>query len=223
MNSNKDKDKIRGEDCKKKIEEKMTEAKIDKTEDIKCKEDKNAESSKMKSTEFKTGEKDKKDQTITIETVEYEKLKEAQRLAEEFKDKYLRAHAELDNVLKRLLKEKEEYIKFANEDLLSEILYIVDNFDRASEHMNNTEKVESILEGIKMIKKQFHLFLERNGVKKIKALGERFDSLLHEAIEHIETEEAKDGIIVEEVQPGYLLNGKLLRPAVVKVGKKKIK
>ncbi len=150
-----------------------------------------------------------------------EKLKEAQRLADEFKDKYLRAHAELDNARKRLIKEKEEYVRFANEDLLSEILYVVDNFDRALGHMNGTQKVELILEGIKMIQKQFHSLLEQNGVKRIESLGKKFDPAVHEAIEHIETGEKEDGMVTEEIQAGYLLNARLLRPAVVKVGKKK--
>ena len=150
-----------------------------------------------------------------------EKLKEAQRLAEEFKDKYLRAHAELDNARKRLAKEKEEYIKFANEDILSAILYVIDNFDRALEHMNGTQKVETILEGIRMIQKQFHALLEQNGMKRIESLGKKFDPAVHEAIEHIETDEDKDSIVMEEIQAGYLLNDRLLRPAAVKVGKKK--
>ncbi len=148
-------------------------------------------------------------------------LKEAQCQAEEFKDKYLRAHAELDNARKRLIKEKEEYIKFANEDILSAILYVIDNFDRALEHMNGTQKVESILEGIKIIQKQFHSFLEQNGMKRIESLGKKFDPAVHEAIEHVETDEDKDSIVMEEIQAGYLLNDRLLRPAAVKVGKKK--
>ena len=150
-----------------------------------------------------------------------EQSKEAQQLAEEFKDKYLRAHAELDNARKRFIKEKEEYVKFANEDIFSEILYVIDNFDRALEHMNGTQKVESVLEGIKMIQKQFHSLLERIGVNKIEALGKNFDPALHEAVEHVETDEEKNDIVTEEIQPGYMLNDRLLRPAVVKVGKKK--
>ena len=166
-------------------------------------------------------EKDKAKVRKPKETEEgNEKLKEALCLAEELKDKYLRAHAELDNARKRFIKEKEEYVKFANKDILSETLYVIDNFDRALGHMNGTQKVESILEGIKMIQKQFHLLLERNGVKKIEALGKRFDPALHEAVEHVETSGEKDGMVIEEVQPGYLLNGRLLRPAVVKVGRK---
>ena len=145
----------------------------------------------------------------------------AKQLSEEFRDKYLRAHAELDNARKRFIKEREEYVKFANEGLLSEILYVIDNFDRALEHMNGTQKVESILEGIKMIQKQFHQLLEQKGAKRIEAVGKKFDPALHEAIEHIETDEGKEGIVIDEIQPGYLLNGRLFRPAAVKVGKKK--
>ena len=162
------------------------------------------------------------EKTITIDGTEYEKLKEAAQSTEEFRDKYLRAHAELDNARKRLIKEKEEYIRFANEDILSDILYIVDNFDRAIAHMNGTKDVKSILDGINMILKQFHMLLERNGMKKIESLGRKFDPQVHEAIDYVETpDEKKAGIVVEEIQPGYMLNDRLLRPAVVKVGKKK--
>lgn len=162
-----------------------------------------------------------KKEVITLKKEEYENLKEAARLSEEFKDRYLRGHAELDNARKRFVKEKDEYVRFANETLLSEILYAVDNFDRALEHMNSTQKVESILEGIKMIQKQFHLLLEQRGIKRIEALGKKFDPAAHEAIEHIEADNDKEGMVIEEVQAGYLLNGRLLRPAVVKVGKKR--
>lgn len=163
----------------------------------------------------------KKEQVISLKKEEYKKLIEAAELVEDFKDKYLRVQAELDNTRKRSIKEKEEYVRFANEDILSDILYVVDNFDRALQHMSSAEKVESILEGVKMIQKQFHLLLEQKGVIKIEAAGKKFDPALHEAVERVETEEDKDGVIIEEVQAGYLLNGRLLRPAVVKVGKKK--
>lgn len=163
----------------------------------------------------------REEEIVTINKREYENLKETIRLSEEFKDKYLRAHAEVDNVRKRSIKEKEEYAKFANEELLGEILYVVDNFDRALGHMNNTQRGESILEGIKMIQKQFHMLLELKGVKRIEAIGKKFDPALHEAVEHIEVEENRDGIVIEELQAGYVLNARLLRPAVVKVGKKK--
>jgi len=175
-------------------------------------------------TKHKDGEKDIKtasEKTISVAAVEYERLKEAARAAEEFKDKYFRAQAELDNARKRMAREKEDYVRFANEKFLEEIVYVIDNFDRALGHMNGTQKVESILEGVKMIQKQFHLLLERKGATKIEALGKKFDPALHEAVEHVETEEGDGETVVEEVQPGYLLNGRLLRPAVVKVSKKR--
>ncbi|MBL7071683.1 MAG: nucleotide exchange factor GrpE [Candidatus Omnitrophica bacterium] len=175
-------------------------------------------------TKHKENEKDtnvNKEEVITLTITEHEGLKESAKIAEEFKNKYLMAHADLDNARKRMAKEKEDYVKFANEKFLSEILYVVDNFDRALDHMNGTQKVDTILQGIKMIQKQFHLLLEQKGVIKIEALGKKFDPAFHEAIEHIESGEEEDGIIIEEVQTGYLFNNRLLRPSVVKIGKKK--
>lgn len=161
-----------------------------------------------------------KTEVITLSKEDHEKLKESARLAEEFKDEYQRAYAELENARKRFAKERDDYVRFANEGLLEEIIYVIDNFDRALDHMNGTQKVESVLEGIKMIQKQFHLLLEQRGVTKIEAAGKKFDPAFHEAVEHLESEESEDGMVIEEVQPGYLLNGRLLRPSAVKVGKK---
>ena len=165
-------------------------------------------------------EKTGREKKVPLGLSDHTKPKETMQLLEEFKDKYLRAHAELDNARKRFIKEKEEYVKYANEDLLSEMIYVVDNFDRALAHMNGTQKVEAILEGINMIRKQFHILLEQKGVKKIESVGKKFDPTLHEAIETVEVDSDRDGIIIEEIQAGYLLKDRLLRPAVVKVGKK---
>jgi len=174
-------------------------------------------------TKHKEEEKTKteKAESITLSREDHEKLKESARLAEEFKDRYQRAHAELDNARKRMSKEKEAYVKYANESLFEDIIYVIDNFDRALDHMNGTQKVESVLQGIKMIQKQFHLLLEQKGVTKIEAVGKKFDPALHEAVEHLESDESEDGVVMEEIQPGYSLNGRLLRPSVVKVGKKR--
>ena len=171
--------------------------------------------------EHKEKIKASKKDTVSLKKEEYECLKKAAAHAEELKDKYLRAHAELDNAQKRFGREREGFVKFANESLLSEILYVVDNFDRALGHMNNTKGADSVLDGIKMIQKQFHQLLERNGVKRIEAIGKKFDPQLHEAVGHVEGDEKNDGIVVEEVQAGYTLNDRLLRPAAVKVGKSK--
>lgn len=167
-------------------------------------------------------EKDiKAEEGVLPEEAKGENSSKSEDTQEDYKDKYLRAHAELDNMRKRFKKEREEYVKFANEDLLSQILYAVDNFDRALEHMNGAQDVNNVIEGIKMIQKQFHMLLENNGVTRIEALGKDFDPKLHNAIEHVETDDDKDHKVVEVIQSGYILNGRLLRPASVKVGKKK--
>jgi len=194
--------------------EKKPEEKAGETDEIKFPQTEDKEGYRIESAEIK-------EETVILKKEEYEKLKEAARFCEEFKDRYMRAHAELDNTRKRFIKEKEEYAKFANEGLLSDILYVVDNFDRAIEHMSGAQEVKSILEGIKMIQKQFHILLEQSGVKKIESVGKRFDPALHEAVEHVETEPGKEGMVIEEIQAGYQLNERLLRPAIVKVGKKK--
>ena len=156
---------------------------------------------------------------ITISGKEYERLLACEKERDEYKDKYLRAHAEVDNTLKRMTKSREDYVKFANEDLISELLYVMDNFDRALGHMDGSRKLESVIEGIKMIQKQFHLLLEARGVRKIESVGQNFDPKFHDAVEHVESENEMKDKVVEEVQTGYLLNERLLRPASVKVGK----
>ena len=171
-------------------------------------------------------EKDKKDTVENQEDLPAE-VKEAPVCAEdaaaEFKDKYLRAHAELENVRKRLEKEKVEFIKFATEGLITEMLYVIDNFDRAMDHVNASQKGESIIDGIKMIQGQFHGLLEKNGVTKIDAVGKMFDPHLHEAVMHVDDDTKEDETVVEEMQAGYLINGRVLRPAVVKISRKNVK
>jgi len=148
---------------------------------------------------------------------------ETEDAAAEFKDKYLRAHAELENVRKRLEKEKVEFIKFATEGLITEMLYVIDNFDRAIDHMSASQKVESVIDGVKMIQGQFHGLLEKNGVTRIEAVGKKFDPYLHEAVMHVDDDAKEDETVVEEMQAGYLINGRVLRPAVVKISRKNIK
>ncbi len=157
---------------------------------------------------------------ILIDKKELDAIREdAERQIEEYKDRYLRAHADLDNMRKRLDKEKKDYLKFALEDLFIEILYVIDNFDRALEHMDAADKNASIVEGLTMIQKQFHQLLQQKGVEKIHSMGKPFDPAVHEAVGHLPVAPEEDGTVIEEVQAGYTLHGRLLRPAAVKVGK----
>lgn len=135
-------------------------------------------------------------------------------------DKYLRAVAELDNYRKRAEKEKADAIAFANEKLIEEILPVVDNFERALGHTNASENVESLRQGIGLISSQITALLKKFGLQEISARGEKFDPSVHHAISEEDDASAEPGTVVKEFQKGYILKGRLLRPAMVAVSRK---
>jgi molecular chaperone GrpE len=153
--------------------------------------------------------------------VELEQLREKARKADEYYDRMLRAQAELENTKKRLTKEKDEFMKFANEDLIMRLLPIVDNFDRALASVKHTKESDAILQGIRMVQKELHSLFRDHGVEVIKSVGERFDPHLHEAIAVVESQDHPEDTVVEEIQTGYTLRGRLIRPSIVKVSKRK--
>jgi molecular chaperone GrpE len=157
---------------------------------------------------------------MTISLKEYQELSETAKKSGEYFDKLLRLHAEFENFKKRNVKEKEQFLKFATENLIYELINVLDNFERAFESANKMSDFKSLHQGVEMILKQIHQLLEKNGVKKIECVGKAFDPISQEAIAHIETDKYAENAVVEEVQKGYLLEGRLIRPAVVKVAKK---
>lgn len=167
-------------------------------------------------------EKDKKNhekEEIVISGEELEELKKRAAQSDEFKNKWLKVHAEYDNTRKRIEKEKFDHMKFANEDIIAKLFPIVDNFDMALVAMDKADDKAAVMDGIKLVQKEFHRILEENGVEKIKTEGEKFDPNVHEAVQVVETEDNPDDTVVEEVRSGYVLNGRLLRPAQVIVAK----
>ncbi|MBU4375845.1 MAG: nucleotide exchange factor GrpE [Candidatus Omnitrophica bacterium] len=162
-----------------------------------------------------------KDEALNISKAEYESLKERAEEKEAFYDKYLRASAELENTKKRLEKDKADSIKYANTAFMLEFLPILDNLEIAERHIKEAKDFKAVQEGVDMIQVQIQRFLKDIGVEKIKAVGEKFDPHQHEVVEVDETGEGNDDVIVEELKPGYRLNGVLLRPALVKIAKKK--
>jgi len=134
-------------------------------------------------------------------------------------DRLLRLQAEFENFRKRTAKERGEVIKFANEGLLGEIIPVVDSLERAIQSANENVDIENLLEGLRLVRRLLNLLLERAGVKEIHAQGETFNPELHEAISVVESGDHPDNTIVEEVQKGYLLNGRVLRPSIVRVSK----
>jgi len=147
------------------------------------------------------------------------KLEEAQKKAEEYYDRYLRAVADLENYKKRAAREKAEAIAYGNEVLIKDILPILDSLDRAMQQACNASDIEAFKEGFRLVKDQLLCCLEKHGVEPIKAVGEPFDPNYHDALMQVQSEEHEDNKVVEEFEKGYLLKGRLLKPAKVSVCK----
>ncbi|MEK6665474.1 MAG: nucleotide exchange factor GrpE [candidate division NC10 bacterium] len=144
-------------------------------------------------------------------------LDEAKQLLDEKTDRYLRAMADLDNQRKRAQREREDYIRYANEALLRELLPVLDNFDRALGAARAGSEALSLLTGVELIQRELLKVLEKFGVTPYSALGQPFDPERHEAVQRVITPDAPDMTVVEEIQRGYVLNGRVLRPAMVVV------
>ena len=140
--------------------------------------------------------------------------------ANEFQDRYLRTLADFDNFRKRQRDETSRQISCAKENLISKLLPIFDNFERAVQAAEAKHSYESLLEGVSLTMRQLTDMLEKEGVTPISAVGEEFNPELHEAMMRECTDECPDNTVLEEFEKGYTLNGKLLRPARVKVAVK---
>jgi molecular chaperone GrpE len=136
--------------------------------------------------------------------------------ASEFKDKYLRALAEMENLRKRLDREKAEFFQYALSELLKEILPTIDNFERALK-AGETGEGRGFREGVELIFKQLGDLIRRQGVVPIESVGRDFDPTLHQAVSTEEREDVTEPTVGEELQKGYLIRDRLLRPAMVKV------
>ena len=139
---------------------------------------------------------------------------------EELNNSYLRLHAEFDNYRKRTLKEKMEIIKTGGEKVLTEMIPLIDDFERALETVQNADNKEAIVEGLELIYAKFIGFLNQNGVKEIKAIGEPFDADKFEAVTTIPAQDkSQKDRVIDCIQKGYVLNEKVLRFPKVIVGK----
>jgi molecular chaperone GrpE len=150
---------------------------------------------------------------IAPSSAEYEKLK-AER--DSLFDRLARAQAEFDNARRRAAKEQQEFRDFAATDAIKTLLPVLDSFERALQVKSGSGDFRS---GVELIYKQLQDALAKLGVQTIAAKGEPFDPRYHEAIEMVETSDAPDGEVIEELQRGYKMKERLLRPAMVKVAK----
>ncbi len=134
-------------------------------------------------------------------------------------DRLLRMAAETENIRKRLEREKAEGISYANESLLRELLPVIDNLERAIEHAENEADEGTLLEGVRMTLKGFLAAVAKYGCTPFEALGKPFDPNYHEALMQQESADYPEGTVMKELQRGYMLNDRLLRPASVIVSK----
>ena len=175
---------------------------------------KDVESEKDKNIDGKTKQDEKKEKTLE------EKFAESE-------DKLLRSLAEIENQRRRFEKEIKDAFEFGSYNFAKESLAILDNLQRAKtaikndETLKNNKDLNKFLENINIIEKDLVSIFERNRITKINTKDHKFDPNLHQAMSEIEDEKAETGIIVQEIQPGYMLGDRLLRPALVAVSKKK--
>lgn len=156
-------------------------------------------------------------------TIENEEAPSAEAIAEEkynaLNDRFLRLYADFENLRKKSAKEKVELISSASTGILKELLPVLDNFDRAIANNEKVTEVEAMKEGFSLIHNLLKSTVEKNGLTPINAIGQPFNTDLHEAIAHVPvTEKSKRGCVIEQVEKGYYLNDKVIRFAKVVVG-----
>ncbi len=143
------------------------------------------------------------------------KIKSLEEEAQKNYDLYLRANADVKNTIARLKKDKEEHTKYANASLIKEILPTIDNLYRVIDHSKKDNNLSSLTQGIELILNSMLSALKKEGLEEVKAVGEQFNPEFHEAISMQPSEETPKDYILSELQKGYTLNGRLLRPSMV--------
>lgn len=147
---------------------------------------------------------------------------ETARLKAELKaehERFLRKCADLDNYKKRMANETFDHIKYANKELIQELLPVIDNFERALEHASEAADIETVAHGIELILSDLYTKLNRFGLEPVETEGKTFDPTIHEAIGHEQSSDVAAGTIISEYRKGFFLNERLLRPGLVVVAK----
>ena len=203
---------------KEKNDQQETKEKIEKEEIIENKDENLEESNSTKNDET---------QVEADSTEEENEESEEERLQEEvrtLKEDKIRVLAEMENLRKRFDREKIDSIKYGSVNFARDILSPGDNLERALSAINqeedHTQSIKNLIEGLKMVQKEFSSALEKNGISKINSMNEKFDPNLHQAMMEVERDDLDEGIVVQEIQTGYMMHDRLLRPAMVGVSKK---
>ena len=171
---------------------------------------------------------DSQENTDSEETSREENSEEnnLEKEIETLKEEKIRLLAEMENLRKRFEREKVETIKFGSINLARDILSPGDNLERAldalPEDENHSESIKNLIDGLKMVLKEYKSILEKHGVKKIETLNQKFDHNFHQAMMEVENNDVEEGTVVQEVQSGYTMHDRLLRAAMVGVSKKPV-
>lgn len=142
-------------------------------------------------------------------------LRDTEKKSQENYDLYMRAYAEMENVKKRGMKEREDVARYANESLIKEMLPVIDNLQKALSHAQNDENPSGLLEGVELTLDALMKTLQKAGLREVEAEGKPFDPNFHEAISKQIDDTVAPGHVIAELQKGYVLNGRLIRPSVV--------
>jgi len=165
----------------------------------------------------------KEEKIITLKEAEYLKLKEDADKADENWEKLLRIQADFENTRKRMERDRQDFIKFANEGIIVELLNILDDLERTVELAQaHTQGLSNFLKGVEMILAHLYDLLKKHGVRPMEAEGKIFDPNYHEALIQEENKDLPEHTIIEELQKGYLLNDRVIRTSKVKVSKKEV-
>lgn len=157
------------------------------------------------------------EEAVEEETVSVEDYNQLKDDFEEMKNKMLRVQADFDNFRRRTKIEQETAAKYRSQRLAEELLPAMDNFERAMQVSPESEDAKSLLKGVEMVYNQIGQALEKEGITPIEAVGQPFDPNLHQAIMQVEDEQYESNTVVEEMQRGYQLKDRVIRPSMVKV------
>ena len=202
--------KINKEDEKLKSYKKMDKEEGKETENLTEHDENSREKSKEKKVK-KTEEMTKRELVKKVEGIEIK--------AQENYELYMRTYAEMENIKKRGKKEREDLAKFANESLIKEILPAIDSLEKAISHANSDTNESGLVKGLEMTLDGLMKTLEKSGLKEVEAVGKSFDPNFHEAISQQIDDTVAQGHIIMELQKGYLLNERLVRPSMVVISK----
>ena len=157
------------------------------------------------------------EESTTADETTDDKLKELEKEKEDLFNRHLRLQAEYDNFRKRTQKEKAADLTYKSQALVTEILPVLDDFERALLTASEDEAEINFVDGMKIIYRQLTAVLEKEGVEIIATVGEEFDPNIHQAVATVSDDQYETNVVVEELQKGYLLKDRVIRPAMVKV------